>query len=306
MQEITAELVNEISISLKDSQIIKKETNELTQSEVILAKTETDFILHISFNNKSVEQFFQSSDEELMLTKFQNYALTMQEKGNPFSDNGMSKAELKELAAQLAKPEGNNGIEVATMMSNTNITMTRKTFEHLHLADNEMVLELGHGNAHHLKELLSFADNLYYKGLDISKLMKEESEIYSQSQGLTYQAEFITYDGVLIPLETESIDKIFTVNTIYFWTEPETLLSELLRVLKPNGTLFITFVKAETMDNMPFTEYGFQKYSEESFLDFVQKSNVSHVKTHHYSDFVKTKLFGEIERKFIVATLSKN
>lgn len=306
MEEITADQFSVLEELHNDCVVLVEETNGATQSEVRLEKWGSEYLLKIVCKGKNAEQFFRSGDEAAILAKCHNYVATMKEKGNPFLDNGMSKAELKELAAQLAKPEGANGIEVAVMMNNTNISMTRKTFEHLDLKDDDVILELGHGNGNHLKELLSLAQNLRYIGLDISELMKEEALTYSLAQGLDSQSEFKLYDGVFVPLASESVDRIFTVNTIYFWTEAEVLLSELLRVLKPNGSLHITFVKAETMNNMPFTEFGFKKYSEESFQALAQKSSASKIALSHYTEFIKTKSFGNIERKFIVANLSKN
>ena len=66
----------------------------------------------------------------------------------------MTENELKILAQQLSNPEGEVGKDVAKMMNETNISMTKETIKSLLLMDNEKVLELGHGNAGHLSYLL--------------------------------------------------------------------------------------------------------------------------------------------------------
>src|SRR5690349_17554031 len=128
------------------------------------------------------------------------------------------------------------------MMNKSNIPMIRKTMEHASVKDNEYLLELGHGNGNHLAELFGLAGNVYYDGLDISELMKRESEKYCLEHKLDKNAKFHLYDGVHIPFPENRFDKIFTLNTIYFWQDPEVLLNELHRVLKPAGTLSIAFV----------------------------------------------------------------
>ncbi|CAM4142831.1 MULTISPECIES: class I SAM-dependent methyltransferase [Flavobacterium] len=85
----------------------------------------------------------------------------------------LSKEDYKELASQLRNPSGENGTEMGHVMNETNMTMTKETISNLSLVDNDIVLELGHGNGHHIKDLLTQATNLSYIGLDISPLMNE-------------------------------------------------------------------------------------------------------------------------------------
>src|SRR5262249_47728192 len=47
-----------------------------------------------------------------------------------------------------------------------------------------------------------------------------------------------------------SFDKVFTVNTIYFWKSLEAGFAEIHRVLKPGGRAVIGFVVKERMDQM--------------------------------------------------------
>lgn len=221
------------------------------------------------------------------------------------NDNGMTKQELKELASQLGKPEGEKGVQIGQMMNETNISMTRKTLEHLSLNDNDHILELGHGNANHLIELINRASNLRYFGIDISELMKQEAEKFSNENRLDKNAQFQLYDGTNIPFADNSFDKIFTVNTIYFWRQPDDLMNELNRVLKTKGTLCITFVDKDTMNQLPFTDYGFTKYNESTFEKLAEKSKLKIVEIKQYSEMIKSKMLGEVERKYWIMTFTK-
>jgi hypothetical protein len=63
----------------------------------------------------------------------------------------MEKEELKILAQNLANPQGEKGIEIGEMMNATNIGMTLESIRTLSIEDDEQILEIGHGNAGHLK-----------------------------------------------------------------------------------------------------------------------------------------------------------
>jgi ubiquinone/menaquinone biosynthesis C-methylase UbiE len=284
---------------------IDKAEDPTTSSLVSLTKYADAFVLEVRCGAIDLIKLFLSEDVELIHSKFENYVHTLHEKGNPFLDNGMSKSELKELAKQLGNPAGEYGTQIGMMMNETNVSMIRKTFEFVAPQNKDAILELGHGNAHHLKELYGLATNLSYVGLDISKLMKKEAEAYCVENGLQATSSFQLYDGVTIPLESNSFDKIFTVNTLYFWTDPMKLMGELYRVLKPNGLLCITFVHEETMNKMPFTEYGFTKYDDMKFRKLLVDCAFRTVELNLHSEFIKSKFFGQIERKFFVATLVK-
>ena len=56
-------------------------------------------------------------------------------------------------------------------------------------------------------------------------------------------------------------DKIFSVNTIYFWKNPDTTISKICRILKPEGKLFIGFHDKSEMEEMPLNRDVFQYYS---------------------------------------------
>lgn len=74
----------------------------------------------------------------------------------------MEEKDLKILAQNLANPEGETGLKVAEMMNATNIGMTVESIQTLLIEDGESILEIGHGNAAHVKSLLNLAKDLKY------------------------------------------------------------------------------------------------------------------------------------------------
>jgi len=170
----------------------------------------------------------------------------------------MKQEELQAIASQLKNPSGEKGIEMGNMMNETNINMTRHSIQNLNISKENKILELGHGNAGHVEFLFEQVEKLKYYGLEMSELMFQEARQINRNFVSQKQAFFSLYDGNIIPFEEESFDKIFTVNTIYFWQEPEKLLLEIYRVLKSNGNFCLTFAEEDFMKKLPFTQFEFE------------------------------------------------
>lgn len=214
----------------------------------------------------------------------------------------MTEQELKILAKNLANPEGEIGKEVAKMMNETNISMTKETIKALLLLDNETVLELGHGNAGHLSYLLDFAENINYTGLEISETMKTEAETINQKY--LSQTKFQLYDGKNIPFENESFDKIMTVNTIYFWENPVDFLNEIYRVLKEHGSFVLTFAKKDFMKTLPFTS-DFKLYNYEDIELLISQTNFKRMIKSDKEEFIISKTGESVKREYKVLTIKK-
>ena len=166
--------------------------------------------------------------------------------------------DLKNIADQLRCPSGEMGMEVANNMNVNNAPMIQTTIRHMDVADGEHILELGPGNGRHITDLLKERSNVLYTALDISEDMVATAAALVNS----FKARFVHYDGTHIPLEESTFDKVFSVNTIYFWEKPDVLLGEIKSVLKPGGSLYLTFADGVFMkNNLPFTKYGFTFYS---------------------------------------------
>lgn len=213
--------------------------------------------------------------------------------------------ELKELAEQLRQPSGRKGIEIADMMNETNIKMTLHSINQLKIADNGRILELGHGNCKHLPYILKQKNKLTYYGLEISELMNKEAKRINRRFVENKQADFYLYDGLHIPFADNYIDRIFTVNTIYFWADPKLLMAELYRVLKPNGILNITFAQHEFMGQLPFTRFGFMLYSNEKVQQLVDTTLFKIIGLDTQIETVKSKTGSTIDRTFTTMTVEK-
>jgi len=198
----------------------------------------------------------------------------------------MDEAEARQIAKQLRQPDGPDGVEVAERLNTTNAEMIETTIEMLGLRDGHSVLELGPGNAQHVADLLMRATKIDYTALEISETMVAEATARNSTPPPSTSARFLLYDGLRFPGSDEEFDRLFTVNTLYFWEDPALMLSEIHRVLKPNGRAVICFVDAPFLNDRPFAQYGFTVYDAESIADLVANSAFKTVQVDHHKDQV--------------------
>lgn len=216
----------------------------------------------------------------------------------------MEEKDLKILAQNLANPQGEKGIQIGEMMNATNIGMTLESIHSLLIEDSEHILEIGHGNAGHLKSFLKIAKDLKYTGIDISETMHNEAK--NLNVEFKNQADFILYEGEKLPFEDGVFDKIFTVNTVYFWKNPVEYLNEIYRVLKDSGTFILTFGQRDFMETLPFTAYDFKLYSNEEMEELISKSHFKRMKISEKEEEIKSKTGDElIKRIYTVLTIKK-
>lgn len=217
----------------------------------------------------------------------------------------MNDEDLRALANQLRQPNGVQGVEISDMMNETNIKMTLHSIDQLSILDNDIILELGHGNCKHLPFVFKQKSKLTYYGLEISELMNKEANQINRQFIDKQEAFFHLYDGLNFPYADNYFDKIFTVNTIYFWDNPQFMLSEMYRVIKPNGLLCITFAQQDFMRQLPFTQFGFTLYDNEKLKQLVDKTPFKTIGSDTQTETIKSKTGDLLSRDFTSFRLQK-
>jgi SAM-dependent methyltransferase len=133
-----------------------------------------------------------------------------------------------------------------------------------------------------------------------------EAEKINQNFITKGKVHFQLTDGVTLPFGDDRFDKIFTVNTIYFWTNPSEYLNEIKRILKPNGTLAICFADKNFMKNLPFTPHGFTLYEIETVKQLLEKAGLTIKNTLKKLEEIQSKIGEKIERAYYVVIASTN
>ena len=211
--------------------------------------------------------------------------------------------ELEEIEKQLSHPDGENGLKIAENMNESNIQMTNSSIDSLSLLEQDILLEIGHGNCGHLNKIFEKVKDIHYFGLEISKTMKNEAERINQKIIQKKHISFQEYDGNKIPFLNNSFNKIFTVNTIYFWKDPIAFLNEIHRVLKVNGIFVLTFSQKGFMKKLPFVKEKFSLYNDEDLRQIIEKTNLKIIEIINKTDKVKSKTGDLVNREYSVVIM---
>jgi ubiquinone/menaquinone biosynthesis C-methylase UbiE len=177
---------------------------------------------------------------------------------------------LKEVAAQLRKPNGELGAEVAEKMNEGNLEMNLKTLDWLSPEPGDTILELGMGNGYFVQQILNLATDLHYIGCDYSEDMIRMASKLNQQLITSGKAEFRHTTADCLSIPDHSVNLVFTVNTIYFWDDKEKVLSEFKRILSEKGRLIITFRPESCMLNYPTTKYDFEYFEIENVEELLR------------------------------------
>ena len=127
------------------------------------------------------------------------------------------------------------------------------------------LLDIGCGKMPYKEYILQKSEVKKYLGLDI-----ESALIYDSAT----KPDFF-WDGIKMPFDNESFDCAFGTEVLEHCPEPEIVLSEVFRVLKPNTTFFFTVPFFWNLHETPHDEYRFTPYSFERHLQNCGFKNIN-------------------------------
>lgn len=110
----------------------------------------------------------------------------------------------------------------------------RKLLVALQLKENDSLLEIGIGEGEHAYRFLKDTDS-YYTGIDISVKTLEVAERRLQAFQGRYELKKDNANN--LSFKDNTFDAVFCAATLHHMEEPFLTVSEMARVLKPNGTL---------------------------------------------------------------------
>jgi ubiquinone/menaquinone biosynthesis C-methylase UbiE len=142
-----------------------------------------------------------------------------------------------------------------------NAEVNALVYETLSIQKNDHVLEIGFGPGTLIKKIAEHLDDGLVEGIDFSKSMVAIAQKKNKTHLDNGRAKIHLGDFDDIPFDDNCFDKIFSVNTIYFWKNPDVTIAKIGRILKPGGKVFIGFHDKSDMEKMSLHNDVFQYYS---------------------------------------------
>jgi len=209
----------------------------------------------------------------------------------------LTEKDFEKIAAQLRKPEGENGIKIAEIMNDGNKPMNMHTLATLDPQPSDSILEIGMGNGYFVKNIVNLDPSIRYTGCDYSELMVQKSTEINQEFVDLGSVKFVHANIQTLPFEGNSFNKIFTINTFYFWNDRTKVLEELKRVLKDNGTLIIAIRPKSNLEKFPVTKYNFAILSNDEIIQFLKDNGFNSIELTEIKEPIKSANSGLISEK---------
>ena len=176
---------------------------------------------------------------------------------------------------QAKKPSGIFGrFFMSRLFDKGNLELNNFVKETLAIKKSDHVLEIGCGTGSLLKRIANELENGVVEGVDFSKTMISLAKKKNKKHILKKKAIIRPGNFDELQFENNSYDKIFSVNTIYFWRSPVSTISKAFDLLKPNGTIVLGFHSKDEMEEMDLDENIFQLYSLQDVISLLKTDNL--------------------------------
>jgi ubiquinone/menaquinone biosynthesis C-methylase UbiE len=188
------------------------------------------------------------------------------------------------LAPQFALPSGLMGLVVGKLMNRNNRRMNAFSIDVLALKPADRVLEIGFGGGLNLGPLVERVPDGHVVGVEPSDTMLAAARKAYAAQIATGHLRLEHGSAEQLPLPDGAFDAAFTVNTIYFWKNPEAGAREIHRVLGAGGRLAVTLLPGDRMEVLGFPREVFRFWSPQEVEALVRGVGFSHVRIERPQD----------------------
>lgn len=171
----------------------------------------------------------------------------------------------KYISKQFGNPTGIGGIISTAIMNFTNKKPYETVANNLKLNNKDKILDIGFGNAKLLNKL-SQNSNAEFYGLEYS------NDMYKRALNKFRHLNLNQGNILESPYSDVFFDSIYTVNTIYFWEDIDKGLEEVKRIIKKDGVFLNVFYSKEWLENIKYTDYGFNRYTVNELIEITVRS----------------------------------
>lgn len=141
----------------------------------------------------------------------------------------------------------------------------------------EKALDLGCGTGEVIKRILDCDSSKRIYGLDIS-----ENMIDTASNKLGEKAVLVLGDSEFLPFEDNFFDKVYCCDSFHHYPNPENVLAEIRRVLRPDGVFIMCDYFASSFLRRLMNVYI--KYSHEGDVKIYSEKEIRGMLSKYFSD----------------------
>jgi ubiquinone/menaquinone biosynthesis C-methylase UbiE len=161
------------------------------------------------------------------------------------------------LDGQHGHPRGIVGRMLGEQMVRQHVPETAWTISLLDLKPESQILEIGFGAGRAIELVATQVPNGHVSGIDLSQEMVRAAARRNARAIKAGQVTLSRGDVTILPFADSQFDKVFSIQSLYFWSDPLRAFAEISRVLKPGGMLVVT-LSTGTINGVAAT--GLERY----------------------------------------------
>lgn len=186
-------------------------------------------------------------------------------------------------------PSGEAGILMLERMNKSHYELTGWALNYFDAKNKHTILDIGCGGGMTLNRLsTSFPDGLFF-GIDHSLIAVEESIKLNKNLVDSGKMKIEKASVDSLPFDSNSFDRIITVESFYFWPNPLENLKEVLRVLKKDGKFMLVSeiygkegLSEETLNNIRI--FNLLNPTKAEFKEMFEKAGFVNIEIHNKAD----------------------
>jgi ubiquinone/menaquinone biosynthesis C-methylase UbiE len=173
----------------------------------------------------------------------------------------------------------------------------RRLLEYLALPERSQVLDLGCGTGKLLDRLADRFPDLQGIGVDLSRQMLRQARIANRHHR---RLIFVGGNAVDLPCGIEQFDAVFNTISFLHYQQPDRVLAEVRRVLKPGGKFYLVDYVPRNRDRVqevPLTPGGARFYSREQREELGLTADLTCLAHHNLLGRVLLTIFEKSDRQ---------
>lgn len=168
-------------------------------------------------------------------------------------------------------PKGLGGKISTKIMNIINKKQYKTVLDSIGSENNDNILDIGFGNGYLINKIFKKKVPIKIYGIEISKDMLNNVKSKNKENIARGNLGLFLEDINETSFADNLFDKIYTVNTIYFWNNIDNSFSEIKSILKSDGIFINVFYTKEYLDKVLYTKHGFNKYTFEELKKITEK-----------------------------------
>jgi ubiquinone/menaquinone biosynthesis C-methylase UbiE len=180
------------------------------------------------------------------------------------------------LSLQARKPTGLLGRYLMTKIFNEgNADLNSFVMDMLQLQSSDMVLEIGFGTGKLINQMAAITTEGVVEGIDFSEVMFKRASRANNHHISNGKVRLRRGECENLPFQNEFFNKLCSINTLYFWKDPDKYFLEMFRVIKPGGIIAIGFRDDKQMSNLNLSSDIFTTYSQIEVINLLSNAGFS-------------------------------